>query len=204
MQQDKKHWYDGWFYDRFIAPNQDKMFKTISSLIERDSSIIDIGCGTGRLAFQLSSKCNKVTGIDLSSKNIKTAQTYLDRNNFPNVEFIHGNTLALSGQIKEKFDYAIITYVIHEVPLNEREKFLSSAREIASKIIIGDYLVPRPHGFWNLLNEAVEFSAGSDHYKNFKLFVQHGGLPSLASENNFKVLQEIRNNPSTSHILLME
>jgi hypothetical protein len=26
MTQNKTHWYDGWFYDRLIAPNQDRLF----------------------------------------------------------------------------------------------------------------------------------------------------------------------------------
>ena len=53
MTKNKYHWYDGWFYDKVIAPNQDKLFGQITSLIEPESSVIDIGCGTGRLAFAL-------------------------------------------------------------------------------------------------------------------------------------------------------
>ena len=52
MQFDKKHWYDGWFYDKLIAPNQDTMFAIISSLIVDNSSVVDIGCGTGRLVLR--------------------------------------------------------------------------------------------------------------------------------------------------------
>ena len=51
MTENKNHWYDGWFYDTIIAPNQDKLFGQIEKLIEPKSSIIDVGCGTGRLAF---------------------------------------------------------------------------------------------------------------------------------------------------------
>jgi len=32
MAEDKKHWYDGWFYDKIIAPNQDKLFGQIKIL----------------------------------------------------------------------------------------------------------------------------------------------------------------------------
>lgn len=66
MTENKYHWYDGWFYDTFIAPNQDKLFSQIKELIESDSTIIDIGCGTGRLEFTLADKCKSVLGIDLS------------------------------------------------------------------------------------------------------------------------------------------
>ncbi len=201
MQFDKKHWYDGWFYDKLIAPNQDTMFAIISSLIVDNSSVVDIGCGTGRLDFQLAHKCTSVTGIDLSSKNIKTALNHLNKTHLSNVEFIHGSASDLIKN-NRRFDYAVITYVIHEIPVNERNSFLNTIHDIANKIIIGDYLVPRVRGTWNLLNEAVEFAAGRDHYKNFRLFVYNGGITSLIKENNFEIEKEIKNRPLTSHIVL--
>ena len=201
MQFDKKHWYDGWFYDKLIAPNQDTMFRLISSLIDNNSSVVDIGCGTGRLEFQLASKCKSVTGIDLSSKNIKTALNNPNKTHLDNIEFIHGSSEELIKN-NRRFDYAVITYVIHEIPVNERKNFLRTINEIADKIIIGDYLVPRVRGVWNLLNEVVEFAAGRDHYKNYKSFVHNGGISSLIKENNFEIIKEIKNHPLTSHIVM--
>ena len=203
MQLDKKHWYDGWFYDNLIAPNQDTMFKLISSLIDENSSVIDIGCGTGRFDFRIASKCKSVTGVDPSSKNIGTALNHLNRSNFKNINFIHGSTADIIKN-NERFDYAVITYVIHEIPLSKRNSFLKTVHDVANKIIIGDYLVPRANGFWNILNEAVEFAAGKEHYKNFKLFVKHGGLNALIKENNFEIVKEIKNRPLTSHIVMVK
>lgn len=48
MPMNKEHWYDGWFYDRWIAPNQDSFFAYINTLLPPDSTVIDLGCGTGR------------------------------------------------------------------------------------------------------------------------------------------------------------
>ena len=53
MPENKNHWYDGLFYDKIIAPNQDRAFQIVKSLINKNSSVLDVGCGTGRLAFQL-------------------------------------------------------------------------------------------------------------------------------------------------------
>ncbi len=204
MLQDKKHWYDGWFYDKLIAPNQDNIFSVISSMIPQDSSVIDVGCGTGRLEFLIANKCKLITGVDLSSKNIRTAKSNPGNKLFSNIQFIHSDISKLVNHFDSKFDFAVMTYVIHEIPPEKRNKAISSIKELADNIIIGDYLVPRNSGFWNFLNEIVEFAAGRDHYTNFKDFVKRGGLYSLATENKLEIIKEIKNSPNTSHIVLMK
>ena len=204
MQTDKKHWYDGSFYDKLIAPNQDKMFSLIRSLIEKDSNVLDVGCGTGRFAFQIAPVCNSVTGYDLSSKNIKTANQNLNHQTTKNISFIHGNAINLKEKLNDRFDFAVITYVIHEIPEAERAEVLKAIKKVSDKIIIGDYTVPRTSGIWDIVNELVEFAAGVEHYKNFKSFVKNGGLKGLARENNFQILKEISNNPLSSQILILK
>ena len=49
--ENKKHWYDGWIYDRIVAPNQKGVFERIEALIREESDVIDIGCATGRLTL---------------------------------------------------------------------------------------------------------------------------------------------------------
>lgn len=204
MIENKNHWYDGWFYDKLIAPNQDRLFSEIKKIIEPGSSVIDVGCGTGRLAFQLNDKVSEIVGIDISLKNISKANLNLKSKPSKRIKFIHGGIKELSVSKSKKFDYAVITYVIHEMPPNEREEFLKHIAEISNKIIIGDYLIPRPEGFWNWLNELVEFAAGKDHYQNFRDFVKNGGINSLVSKLNFRILDETINKPKTAHLVTVE
>lgn len=49
--ENKNHWYDGWFYDKIIAPNQDKAFASVKSLIEEKANVLDVGTGTGDYYF---------------------------------------------------------------------------------------------------------------------------------------------------------
>ena len=199
---DKKHWYDGLFYDKIIAPNQDKMFSIIKSLIETGSSVIDVGCGTGRLCFQLSDKCTNVTGVDLSSKNIFIANKTLSEKRLTNIDFIHTDASDMTKRINRKYDYSIITYAIHEMPPDERNAVICELKALSNKIIIGEYSIQKKSKFWNIVNEAVEFSAGKDHYKNYKLFLQSGGVYSLVQQNGLRIISEVINEPITSHIVL--
>jgi ubiquinone/menaquinone biosynthesis C-methylase UbiE len=201
--ENKNHWYDGLFYDKLIAPNQDRMFGKIKDLIDPGSEILDVGCGTGRLEFFLSDKCRRITGIDLSEKNIKQAEKNLKNKKFNNISFKHTGFDSFIKKNSVTYDHAVMTYVIHEMPYEDRLSLLRGISRISKKIIVGDYLVPRPKGFWNVLNEIVEFTAGKDHYNNFKSFVRHNGVMGLLNETGLKVHKEIKNDPVTSHILVL-
>ena len=200
--ENKIHWYDGWFYDKLIAPNQDRMFGEIKNLIQPNSSVLDVGCGTGRFSFSAADKVSKVVGIDLSSKNISTANQTLNKNPNNKISFLH-TTLSDLISKQQHFDYAVMTYVIHEVNPEERIPLLKEMLNLADKIIIGDYLVPISKSFWSVLNEVVEFLAGREHYTNFKDFVKIGGLQSLTKQAELKIISEIKNKPSTSQIVLL-
>jgi SAM-dependent methyltransferase len=199
----KFHWYDGWFYDKIIAPNQDKLFVQVKKLIEPDSKVIDIGCGTGRLEFALSVKCRSVLGIDLSKKNIDRANLSLLKHPDVKISFKHSPLSEIISDVNVRFDYAVLTYVIHEVNEDERLNILIETSGVADKIIIGDYLVPRPKGFGSFLSEFIEFLAGKEHYRNYKSFMANGGIYDLADKAGLKIIDEITNPPFSNHIVVL-
>jgi hypothetical protein len=142
-------------------------------------------------------------GIDLSKRNIERANYTLAKNQNDKITFQHKSISEIIAEDKEHFDYAVMTYVIHEVDEDERIRLLNETAQVADKIIIGDYLVPKPNGFWSLLNEAIEFAAGPDHYKNFKSFVANDGIYYLVNKTGLKIITEIKNQPSTSHLVVL-
>jgi SAM-dependent methyltransferase len=203
MAEDKYHWYDGWLYDRIIAPNQDKLFGQIKNLIEPQSTIIDVGCGTGRLEFTLADKSRSVLGIDLSKRNIDRANLSLLQHPDVKISFQHNNLSDIISNGKVHFDFAILTYVIHEINSEERVNLLVDIAQVSDKIIVGDYLVPRPKGFGSYFSEAIEFIAGRVHYRNFKSYVAEGGIYYPADKAGLKVIDEITNHPLSNHIVVL-
>ena len=62
-----------------VAPNRIKQFLEAEILhllenIPEGSSVLDLGCGYGRVAVRLADKAEKVVGIDISEDNIKLAK----------------------------------------------------------------------------------------------------------------------------------
>jgi len=188
MAEDKYHWYDGWFYDRIIAPHQDNLFEQIKNFIDPQSTIIDVGCGTGRLAFTVAGKAKAVFGIDLSKRNIDRANLSLLQHPDLKISFQHNNLSDIISNRNVHFNFAILTYVIHEINAEERVNLLVDLAQVSDKIIVGDYLVPRPKGFGSYFSEAIEFIAGRVHYRNFKSYVADGGICYLSYKAGLKII----------------
>ena len=182
---------DGKLYSMFIDPSTEDTRKIISSLIEKNSKVIDIGFGTGSLAFYLSKKCKYVLGIELSKRMVNYADSLKLENNVSNVLFLHGNAEKVSELTNERFDYAIFSLSLHEMESDTRIKALEEIKKITDDIIVYDYLVKRNFSFQGVLNMIVEFLAGKDHFDNYRTFLKEGGIYGLLENNGFKVEKSI-------------
>ena len=102
------------FSDRLIF----KMVKE-KKLLNENSKVLDIGCGTGRHLLEFSKFTSYVTGTDISSKMLDYAKEKLK--NVSEAKFIHGNWMENFTKEKE-FDlvFASMTPAIRE----EIEKML--------------------------------------------------------------------------------
>ena len=197
----KYHWYDGGFYDRFIAPNQRELFAQIIKLIERESNIIDVGCGTGFFSFSIADKSKTVLGIDLSKRNITKANQNLRKQPTDKLSFRNAYLHDIISEDKKYFDYAVMTYVIHEVNEEDRIPLLNEIAQVADKIIIGDYLIPCPGDFSGRIVKTVEFIAGREHYRNFRTYEANGGIQYLADKAGLSIQRDIKNH--TNQIVVL-
>jgi SAM-dependent methyltransferase len=77
-------------------------------------SVLDVGCGTGRLTFELVERCNprQVQGVDLADVYIEHARS---QNRDPRVRFDVGDACALSYPEKS-FDRVLSLLMLHFVP----------------------------------------------------------------------------------------
>lgn len=97
--------------------------------ISKDDTVLDIGCGNGSLAFDLSQKAHKVIGIDIDPNTIKKAKA---RYRSANLEFILGD--ATQYTFNNKFDVIVLSNVLEHI--KNRVQFLKKIKTIAPKKLI--------------------------------------------------------------------
>ncbi len=199
----KNHWYDGKFFDLFIAPNQDRAFSIVRELVMDGSSVLDVGCGTGRLAFQLSDKCSAIDGIDLSRRNVQTAISRLTKEHGGGITFRHADAFEFLSSHRNRYDYAVLSYVIHEVEERARGELLSALSAAADKVILVDYMVPQPGNMQKAFDRLVELAAGREHYRNFRSFIDGGGLSGLIRKAGLNMVGQPIRVGSSGEILVV-
>ena len=204
MEENRRHWYDGLFYDLFIAPYQDKIFAQVKEIVNGGSVVLDVGCGTGRLASLLLDKCDKIEIIDSSEENIGIARHKLAAVRTERLAIVHTDFLEFITKNYSHFDFAVVSYVIHQIREEERDVLLWGLSAVADKVIILDYLVPQPRNYCGFLYHLVEYAAGPLHYRNFKSFVKGNGFAGLLERVPLNILSEVRDQPCSSHFAVLE
>ena len=92
--------------------------------------ILDLGAGTGRnacLMMKYLSQGGELVGMDISEEMIEQFQKKCT--NFPNARIIHAR-IDRSLPLREKFDKAFISFVLHGFPQNVRETVVKKAFEL--------------------------------------------------------------------------
>jgi len=118
-------------------------------------SIIDIGCGEGRLSRELSLKFPniKVTGVDYSKKPIQLAKAL---NNELNIEFIAANII--EDKLPKKYDVATLMEVYEHIEQKNAEQFLKGI----SNVLVDD-------GILHLTVPHENVPVAPHHFRHFSI-----------------------------------
>jgi ubiquinone/menaquinone biosynthesis C-methylase UbiE len=189
--RDGKKWYDGIIYSAGIDPGLKDAREIIHGLVSDNSQVIDICCGTGELVFSLANKCDRVFGVDHSSKMISYAKKEKTNRGLANVDFSHANAMNLSKFQKNEFDLSVLSLTLHEMPPSIRGAVLKEAKRISKQIIILDYKIPAPMNRNGIIALFFEFVAGYDHLKHYLHYRDKGGLDYILSKAGLKRESEI-------------
>jgi len=131
------------------------IYRTIMN--KRPATILDIGIGTGTLAFKLHEGGNSITGIDFSKEMLKKTKSKIPEAVLFECDFSKGLPPELNDR---KYDFIISTYAFHHLSDKEKISFVFKLIDHLNDngvILIGDV------AFQNRADlEACKSSSGSE------------------------------------------
>lgn len=147
--------------------------------------VLDVCCGTGDQAFYYAQAGITANGIDLDPNMLKLARKDKRKKALRNVSFQIADARNLPFK-DSSFDYASISFALHEKERTARDKIISEMRRVVKKegaLIFIDLQVPLPKNLFAYLIRAIEFVAGREHHRYFKDYIAQGGLDEILKKN---------------------
>jgi len=176
-----KVWFKSKTADRVLSP----LRKELIALIEEESTLLEVGCGTGDLLFQSASKISSGYGIDIDRGMIEFAEAKRKQRN---LDHLHFECIDALEMVPKQFDISTSTLCLHELPEQDACELLEMMVAQSKMVLIADYTKAK-----SILGKiSIEFDELiSGHYHNYRHYRECGEIPSYAEKIGAIVQQEI-------------
>jgi len=98
---------------RDYSKSTDEIIRRLS--LGSDSTVIDLGAGTGAFALHAAKRCRTIYAIDISAAMIEYCRQQATRDSLNNIMFCHGGLLTYE-HVAELADAAVCVAVLHHLP----------------------------------------------------------------------------------------
>ena len=178
------------FYDRFIDPLNEPLRTTAIRLAAPapGSRVLDVGCGTGSFLAAFLNAGADPSGIDLSEAMVAVARDNLgDR-----VDVRIGDATAMPYD-SGSFDLTCASLFLHELDPSTRDEVLREMARVTApggRLLVIDYRIGslRVKGWiTRSVSTVAERFAGADHYRNWRVFMKDGGIPSAVDRCSMSI-----------------
>lgn len=166
-------------YDRLIEPMQAGVRRAALDFFPPQPGwqVLDVGCGTGTgLAIYAQAGCT-VAGVDVSAAMLRRATARLGED--ADLHLTEGDVLPFED---DRFDVVTASMVLHEVPANARQGFISEMERVTDpegRMLVIDFRFGELRGWKGPilrgLSGVIERLSG--HYSGYRSFKASGGVP---------------------------
>jgi len=153
--------------------------------MKKGDKVLDVCCGTGDQVFYYAEKGIIASGVDSDPNMIKLAKKDRRRKRFIDVFFQIADAKNLPFE-NNCFDYASISFGLHEKGRGDRDKIISEMKRVVKEdgsLVFIDFQVPLPNNIYSYFVQAIEYLAGKSHFKHFQDYIKQGGLDEILKNN---------------------
>jgi len=153
-------------YDSADHAWRQKACEFILDFIEREHTVLDLGCSSGEITHLIATKAKSVVGIDHDKKSIDAAQKAYSKEN---LNFICADAIDYLKSTQRKFDVLILSHVLEHI--DEPERFLQEFRDSFRYfyIEVPDFDMTILNHYRKKLNLPLVYS-DNDHVREFDRF----------------------------------
>ncbi|MCB8946026.1 MAG: class I SAM-dependent methyltransferase [Ardenticatenaceae bacterium] len=184
---------------RRIARHYDHLFQSMNAGLtgigmtlarpQTGMTVLDVGCGTGLQLAQYQQAGCMVVGLDKSPSMLQAAQQKLGQ-----TAELHYADATQMPFANNRFDLITATLVLHEMAPAVRDGVMGEMKRVLKdngRLLFTDYHPGplRPPQGWTskFLITIAEVLAGRDHFRHYRHFMAHKGLPDLLAAHGLVV-----------------
>lgn len=161
------------------------ILRAFGNLVPQPNVILDLPCGTGRLAETLLSAGYKVAGADISGAMLRQAEQRLTRFGDRFVTFVCDARKAAQQPVK--FDAALCARVLMHFPLNEQIDFLRGVSGAVSRYVVFTHSLDTRYQH---LRRSLKRRLG--HQPSVAYPIAERGLKELLAKSGLKEIRRLR------------
>jgi ubiquinone/menaquinone biosynthesis C-methylase UbiE len=178
--------------------------KIVSEFINAESSVIEIGCGTGYYGLYFSDKCKEYIGIDLSPESIQMFNEKINSNGIKNVKAFVGNAIKLDTINNSTYDVVLVLGPMYHLPLEKRELVIKESKRICKNggIIIYAYINKLGAYLYGILrlpekypnknaNELVLLNETDDIFTDIFYYTTPEKIADYAIKNELRIIKNV-------------
>ena len=191
--QEKKEFWSGENYHQNSTSQKNAAADLMSHIsLEGSESILDVGCGDGKITAKLAEKTDgKVLGVDSSLSMIGFAEKQFSGEKYPNLAFELKDAVALD--FENEFDCLLSFTVLQWVP--DHQAFIQGARKsLKEKGKLGISLpLGLPVALEQAVDEIIKKEKWSSYFQNFSTgwnFPTKESFKELLQKNHFSFLYD--------------
>lgn len=146
-----------------------------------NKTILEIGCGSGRITSDLVKHVKSVVAIDPDSQSLEKAKNTI---NTKNVTFLKGSGEDLSFLKDVTFDVVIYSLSLHHIPYKKMKSSLIQATELLKES--GKIIIIEPDKKGSLIEAEELFNVGDGN----ETFVKEKAIEAINSLENYKIIKK--------------
>ncbi len=152
------------------------------NIIDKNSDVLDIGCGPGKYAIEFAKKCKNVVGLDVSDKMLKHARENTKIHQMQNIEFkkcFWDEVNLKKNELEKNFDLVFASMC----PGINNEATLNKMMQASKKYCFMSGFAERKNPLWDKVNEEIGMSINKFFdkkiYYGFNILYLKGYFPEI-------------------------